>query len=358
MLLNRRIVDSHVHIYMNVQERLKLMFDEAKSFGIDEMALQSLASYCEGTEAENLDIFHIKNNPAGVKIRAFPSLHEFGQFSRIPYEKQLEKIFALNPDGIKFLQMKPNVRRAIGKGLCDKSYDKALSLIEERGTPITLHCADPETFWDATKVTPSAIKQGWFYGDGTYLGFDELHEETLKMLDKHPRLKVILAHFFFLDESYDEACRVLEKYPNVYFDLTPHGRIYQSLSKDPTLWREFFVRYQDRIIFGTDADNAREYNRNIYKTICWSLSCEGGSYIFPGFCKGEVGKSLMLDDEIIGKIVEKNFLSLAGNEPTVTDNGILLDFTERVYALIKDDAALKEQSERLAGYLRGEFRWL
>ena len=358
MTKKRKIIDSHAHIYMHVQERFKFIFDEAASFGIEEVGLQSLASYSAGSEAENLDIFHIKNNPLSVKIRAFPSLHEFGKFAEIPYEKQIEEIFALNPDGIKFLQMKPNVRKVIGKGLCDESYDKTLSLIAERGLPITLHCADPETFWDITKVTPSAVEKGWFYGGEGYLTFEEHHEETLRMLDKHRDLKVILAHFFFLDESYDEACRVLETYPNVYFDLTPHGRIYKSFSNNTELWRNFIIKYQDRIIFGTDADNEREYNRNIYNTMLDSFECEGGKYVFPGFYRGEEANSLMLPESVIEKICYKNFVSVAGDEPKVTDNSKLLDSTERALYLIKDDPECSVQANRLAGYLRGEFGWL
>lgn len=73
------------------------------------------------------------------------------------------------------------------------------------------------------------------------------------MLAKHPDLKFIGAHLGSLEWSVDELAKRLDKYPNMAVDMAE--RIshlqYQTLSE----WQkvhDFFIKYQDRLIYGTD----------------------------------------------------------------------------------------------------------
>jgi predicted TIM-barrel fold metal-dependent hydrolase len=63
---------------------------------------------------------------------------------------------------------------------------------------------------------------------------------------------VVFAHFFFLSADLERAAAFLDRWPSVCFDITPGSEMYHNFSKRPAEWREFFVRYQDRILFGTD----------------------------------------------------------------------------------------------------------
>jgi len=74
-----------------------------------------------------------------------------------------------------------------------------------------------------------------------------------RVLDRHPDLTVVMAHMFNLfysDEQLDYLSYILETYPNVYLDLG--GRIKDFHSMDREHLRDFFIKYADRILFGTD----------------------------------------------------------------------------------------------------------
>ena len=324
MLFDRPIADSHVHIDRPFDEKkLAEMLEEMREVGVCDLAAQSLAAHFKYDIAQNLAVFALKRDCKDITVRAFASLHERDIYSDIPYEKQAEALLDMGADGFKFIQMKPDVRKHIGKGICHESYDKVLSLFEERGTPMTLHTADPDSFWDINRVNPNAVKRGWYYGDGSYLSYNEHYEEVFRMLDKHKRLNITLAHFFFLDENHEEAVRVMEKYPNVRFDLTPHPRMYQSFSKDPELWREFFIKYSDRIIFGTDSNNERESNKRIYQTVYYALTHSEKEFLMPAYYMQDMMKTLDLPEQLVDRITYKNYLSLVGESPAPLNESLI-----------------------------------
>ena len=137
-------------------------------------------------------------------------------------EQMRERLMELGCDGVKFIQMKPDRRKPIGKGIDHPSYDAAFSMMEADGTPVTIHSGDPQSHWDINQISEYGLKHGWYYGDGTFPTCEEIYSEDFAMLDKHPKLNVTFAHFFFLSEQPDRVRRIFEKYPNVKFDLTQH----------------------------------------------------------------------------------------------------------------------------------------
>lgn len=74
-----------------------------------------------------------------------------------------------------------------------------------------------------------------------------------RMLDKHPDLVFIGAHLGSLEWSVDELAKRLDKYPNMAVDMAE--RISHIQYQTLTEWqkvRDFFIKYQDRLIYGTD----------------------------------------------------------------------------------------------------------
>jgi len=119
-------------------------------------------------------------------------------------------------------------------------------------TPLLFHVNDPEEFWDAHKIPDWAIQRGWFYGDGTFVNNESQYAEIFNVLAKNPTLKVIFAHFFFLSAQLPRLADLLDRFPNVCIDLTPGIEMYRNFSANIDAARAFFIKYQDRILFGTD----------------------------------------------------------------------------------------------------------
>jgi predicted TIM-barrel fold metal-dependent hydrolase len=118
--------------------------------------------------------------------------------------------------------------------------------------PIVCHVADPEEFWDRDKAPKWALERDWFYGDGTFPAKEALYAEIDNVLARHPALKLVLAHFYFLSADLERAARLLDAYPHVCLDITPGGEMYNHFTRSGEGARAFFMRYQDRIIYGTD----------------------------------------------------------------------------------------------------------
>lgn len=333
-------IDSHIH--MKDYENGAAMLDSIAALGVSGVIINSLPSY--RSIADNLASLYFKLNYKRMKVMAFGGLHQLDIFSDIPYEEQAKKLIELGFDGMKFLDMKPDFRKTLGKGLNDKSYDKMFSLLEERGIPITIHCADPEKNWDINKVSPGALAAGWFYGDGTFKTKQELYDETFEMLDKHPKLKVSLAHFFFLSNFIDEAERVLTKYPNVYFDLTPGWEMYVGFSSKIEEWHDFFNKYSDRILFGTDTDTFSDPAK-LHELVYTALTHDYTEFAMPCY-GGHIIKGLNLSDEVVNKICVENPLRFLG-DGNESDINSFNDAARRMLEVISDNAVYERETKWL-----------
>lgn len=133
----------------------------------------------------------------------------------------------------------------------------------ELGVPVLIHVADPVAFfrpldrhnerWEELRAHPD-----WhFYGDA-YPLFDALMEAQERMLERHPDTVFQSAHVASAAERLQYVSQLLDRYPNLNVDIS--ARI-AELGRQPYSAREFFLRYQDRIVYGTDVKPAASWQR-------------------------------------------------------------------------------------------------
>jgi predicted TIM-barrel fold metal-dependent hydrolase len=168
-----------------------------------------------------------------------------------------------------------------------------------------MHNNDPEYCWDKTKASPRALKMGWVY-DESHPTHKRLYESAETVLKKYPKLNIALAHFGFYSENIDRAFELMEAYPNLKMDITPALNIYKELSAVHDKAEEFFRKYNDRIIFGTDAVNvlegeSRSYNDVKNAVTSHFLAGEGERNI-----EGRYTYGLNLPEEILENIYYNN----------------------------------------------------
>ncbi len=120
------LIDSHIH--MKDFEKGAVMLDSIAALGVCGVVINSLPSY--RSIVDNLASLYYKLNYDKMKVMAFGGLHQLDIFSDIPYEIQAQKLIDLGFDGMKFLDMKPDFRKRLGKGLNDTCYDKMFSILE------------------------------------------------------------------------------------------------------------------------------------------------------------------------------------------------------------------------------------
>ena len=154
-------------------------------------------------------------------------------------------------DGIKLLEGKPQMRKSLPIPDFDAPCWEAFwTMAEEEQIPILWHVNDPESFW-SRDVSPWLVRQGWAYDD-SFIDNEEQYRQVLCVLDRHPKLRVVFAHFFFLSAQLERLSAIFDRYPNVMVDLTPGIEMIENFSAAPDAARAFFAAYGDRICYGTD----------------------------------------------------------------------------------------------------------
>jgi predicted TIM-barrel fold metal-dependent hydrolase len=180
---------------------------------------------------------------------------------------QAKEYLAHGYDGFKFLEAMPKYIKKLKYGIADQVYEPLWAYLEEQGTPILIHNGHPKKFW-SEDLDQYWRNRGCFYGDGTYPDFYEIVNDMFTVLDRHPNLKITLAHMGFLEEDYDLSVKFLS-YKNTMFDVTPGGAFTEYFGGNQReLWIDFIIKYSDRIKYGTDLYNFEKTTEEEWK-ICF-----------------------------------------------------------------------------------------
>jgi len=121
--------------------------------------------------------------------------------------------------------------------------------------PVAIHVSDPEAFFLPTDRFNERFEELNNHPDWSFHGKDfpsnaEILEARNRVLARHPKTQFILLHVGNDAENLPYVSECLDRYPNTSVEL---GARIGELGRQPRMSRKFFDRYQDRILFGTDA---------------------------------------------------------------------------------------------------------
>jgi predicted TIM-barrel fold metal-dependent hydrolase len=133
----------------------------------------------------------------------------------------------------------------------DPIFDAAGGL----GFPVAIHVGDPVAFWrpptpDNERYAELLAHPGWSFSDKDVPSWEDLHAALERRVARHPRTTFISVHFGNAAEYPDRVAALLDRYPNLYIDTA--ARIPEMGRYDAAKMHALFLRYQDRILFGTD----------------------------------------------------------------------------------------------------------
>lgn len=182
----------------------------------------------------------------------------------------------------------------------------------EMGLPVLIHISDPVAFFlpiDARNEHYLTLHEfpGWsFYG--SHFSKWELLGQRDRMIAAHPRTTFLLPHVANNPEDLDSVAALLDRFPNVMIDFS--ARI-DELGRQPYTARDFFIAYQDRILFGIDMPVAPEIYRCYYRF----LETRDEYFEYPDYI-GRWGRSrwriygLHLPDAVLRKVYYENAVKL------------------------------------------------
>ena len=179
----------------------------------------------------------------------------------------------------------------------------------ELGIPVLIHSADPFQFWqdkDGQNERWFELKEkpNRYYGDSDFIPpFEDIIKEQHTIFERHKKTTFINAHLGWMGNDLKRLGEHLDRYPNV---VTEFGAVIAELGRQPKTARQFFIDYQDRIMFGKDS-----YNKEEFYTYFRVL--ESDDEYFSYFRKRHAFwkmYGLNLPDEVLKKVYYKNALKL------------------------------------------------
>jgi len=137
----------------------------------------------------------------------------------------------------------------------DPKLDPLFEEAGKLGMPVSIHTGDPKAFWQPPDEKNERLEELRAHPDWSFFGepvapWAELYAQFERRVARHPQTTFIGVHFGNDPEDPDNVGRMLDKYPNLYIDTA--ARVPEIGRHDATRMRQFFEKYQDRILFGTD----------------------------------------------------------------------------------------------------------
>jgi predicted TIM-barrel fold metal-dependent hydrolase len=230
--------------------------------------------------------------------------------------KELERSFEAGARGLKFYKtFGLSHRYKSGKlmQVDDPKLDPVWEMCAKHKKPVIIHVADPAAFftpldrynerWHELNANPNWL----FYGD-KFPKREDLLDQLYRVIEKHPKTTFVSTHFGNNAEDIGQVAKWLDKYPNLYVDID--ARI-SELGRQPYTARKFFLKYPDRVMFGTDTTPNREACRVYYRFLesddeyfdCAASHHRQGFWMIYG---------LYLPKEVLEKVYFKNAERLLG----------------------------------------------
>jgi uncharacterized protein len=136
----------------------------------------------------------------------------------------------------------------------DPRMDPLWSLAGKLGMPVLMHTGEPPAFWTPVDEHNERMEEllenpRWSLYGTSAPSRKDLMQQRERLLARHPGTNFIGAHLGMNPEDLEYAGHLLDTFPNYYVDMSS---VVQELGREPYSARRFFIKYQDRILFGSD----------------------------------------------------------------------------------------------------------
>jgi hypothetical protein len=141
----------------------------------------------------------------------------------------------------------------------DPALDPVWQACARLKLPVFIHTADPQEFWrpidnSNERWLELALFPGRRYPAEQFPSFEQLMTERDAMLRRNPRTTFVIAHMGWHANDLPRLAKLMTALPNVHTEI---GAVLYDIGRQPRAARDFFVRFQDRILFGKDSFQPR-----------------------------------------------------------------------------------------------------
>ena len=167
--------------------------------------------------------------------------------------------------------------------------------------PISIHIGEPIWMYLPMDADNDGLPNAapWHVDTTNCLGYNGLINTFENAVRENPKTIFIACHYLNMTDDLPRLSAMLDKYPNMYVDIA--ARVAES-AHTPRATREFLIKYQDRVLFGTD--NGME--APMYRFIFRVLETNDEHFYNPDLYYHWALSAFDLPDEVLKKIYHDN----------------------------------------------------
>lgn len=195
----------------------------------------------------------------------------------------------------------------------DPELDPIWDACARLGLPVFIHTGDPPEFFKPLDYSNERWLEMALFGERRYPSdrfpsFETLAAERDSLFRKHPKTTFVSAHMGWHANDLGHLGKLLDAMPNVNVEV---GAVLYDIGRQPRAAHDFFVKYQDRILFGKDSFQPEEY------PYYWRVFETNDDYFdyYRGYHAFWKLYGIGLPDEVLKKVYYKNALRITKGIP-------------------------------------------
>ena len=261
--MQRPFIDAHVHLNTNTQAKLQL----AAQYDAYFVSINTDIPFFIDLQAQREMINTLnQNTPRAFFITSFDT--QYWNTPRwLPHAmEQIKAGIAAGAKGVKIwknIGMDENLKDDQGNFvlLDDARFDPIFQYLSDAGIVLLNHQGEPRNCWLPLEEMTVASDREYFAAHPEYHMFKNKHYPAYetqmaardRVLERFPKLNYVGLHLFSMEYDLEEVAKRLDRFPNSQTDLAEricHVQLQTMHNREKV--RQFFIDYQDRILYGTD----------------------------------------------------------------------------------------------------------
>ena len=254
------IIDMHTHVYAKTPAQIATWIKTMDEVGIDKCIVLTGTTGADfdrtyKTYAPYLDRFELW---CGFDYTGYDQAN-FGPAA----VKELERCYRVGARGVGELGDKgkglfySKPTKAWGMHLDDPRMDSLLEKCGELNMPINIHVADPKWMYEPMDATNDGLMNAYKWrldNQPDAIGHAGMITILERAVKRHPRTTFIACHFANCSHDLNRLGQLFDQCPNLYADISAR---YAETAPIPRFTAQFYERYQDRLVYGTDMGTSK-----------------------------------------------------------------------------------------------------
>src|SRR5690242_9541349 len=260
-------MDSHAHVMTKGDPAFFAMLDQLHMHILDILLVDDHDDYRKDLKTELEDAWALI--PASHGHTALCTSFDPFQFNNSDFSaaaiRDLDRDFASGAIAVK-------IWKNIGMELKDKDgryvfaddprLEPIYQDIQKHNRTLIAHQAEPDEAWQAPN--PNGLDYPYYKDHLIWYMYTkpdapkkkEILDARDRLLAKNPKLRVVGAHLGSMEEDLEGLGERFDRYPNFAVDTA--ARVVHLVVKPSDKVRTFILKYQDRIVYGTDLEVAKD----------------------------------------------------------------------------------------------------